>query len=553
MAVLDRTALEESPLADLHVIARELGIDGFRRLRKAALVDAIVERQGGAASVADAPDAVAEEAPKRRTRTRRRKTDDDAPEAAEPVAEAPVAETEVEVAAAAIAEEEGTTDEDAGEERPARRSRSRRSRGGAGARDADTADETASTRSRGGRGPGRDDDVETEAEAEAAAASRSRRSRGSRDRDEDTETEPTRSRRSRGGRDNGGRDAGGRDAGGRDAGGRDAGGRDAGGRESGGRESGGRDRDRDEDDSRDSGPEKIADGTVELLGNGSGFLRVSPPDPSDDDVYISAAQVRRCELVSGDKVAGPVRSPRRSERYPSLVRIDTINGRSADEVTEGTPFDDLAAAFPTQRFALGTDDATLKAIEWLTPLGRGSRVTITGAARAGKTEALKRLAVALSAQEELEVSVVLAGARPEEIGEWKSGELEPVAALSLAASADAQAGAIERAVDTGKRIAARGGNAVVLIDSLTSLPVTAARRTLAAARDIPEGGSLTIIATADEPVGGETTVIALDVTLTSTGRFPALDLVVSGTLRPELLVGAAGADAIAQARAAALG
>jgi transcription termination factor Rho len=533
MAVLDRTALEESPLADLHVIARELGIDGFRRLRKAALVDAIVERQGGAASLADAPDAVAEEAPKRRTRTRRRKTDDDAPEAAEPVAQAPVAETEVEVAAAAIAEEEGTTDEDAGDERPARRSRSRRSRGGAGARDADTADETASTRSRGGRGPGRDDDVETEAEAEAAAASRSRRSRGSRDRDEDTETEPTRSRRSRGGRDNGGRDAGGREAG--------------------GREGGGRDRDRDEDDSRDSGPEKIADGTVELLGNGSGFLRVSPPDPSDDDVYISAAQVRRCELVSGDKVAGPVRSPRRSERYPSLVRIDTINGRSADEVTEGTPFDDLAAAFPTQRFALGTDDATLKAIEWLTPLGRGSRVTITGAARAGKTEALKRLAVALSAQEELEVSVVLAGARPEEIGEWKSGELEPVAALSLAASADAQAGAIERAVDTGKRIAARGGNAVVLIDSLTSLPVTAARRTLAAARDIPEGGSLTIIATADEPVGGETTVIALDVTLTSTGRFPALDLVVSGTLRPELLVGAAGADAIAQARAAALG
>src|SRR5207244_2540568 len=75
--------------------------------------------------------------------------------------------------------------------------------------------------------------------------------------------------------------------------------------------------------------ERVAEGVVELLGNGSGFLRVSPPDPSDDDVYISAAQVRRCELVSGDRVGGPVRPPRRSERYPSLIRVDTINGKAA--------------------------------------------------------------------------------------------------------------------------------------------------------------------------------------------------------------------------------
>ena len=112
--------------------------------------------------------------------------------------------------------------------------------------------------------------------------------------------------------------------------------------------------------------------------------------------------------------------------------------------------------------------------------------------------------------------------------------------------------AVERAIDTAKRITARGGDVVVLIDGLDGLAPHAARRALSAARNIVDGGSLTIVATASAPVGGETTIIALDRTLTH-GRFPALDLVGSGTLRPELLVGDAGADAIAQARAQALG
>jgi len=300
--------------------------------------------------------------------------------------------------------------------------------------------------------------------------------------------------------------------------------------------------------------ERVAEGVVELLGNGSGFLRVAPPDPSDDDVYISAAQVRRCELVSGDRVTGPVRPPRRSERYPSLIRVDTINGKAADEVAEGIHFDDLPAAFPTQRFALNSDDPTLKAIEWLTPLGRGSRAVIAGGPRAGKSEALRRIAAALAAQDGVDVTVVLAGVRPEEIGDWKEhGPGEPAVALSFAASHDAQSQAVERAVETAKRIASRGGDAVLVLDTLDGLHPHAARKILAAARDIVDGGSLTIIATASKPVGGETTVIALDAALTSTGRFPALDLGASGTLRPELLVGEAGADAIAQARAQALG
>jgi transcription termination factor Rho len=470
MSVLTRSALEGSPLADLHTIASELGIDGFRRLRKADLVDKIIVQQGGEeALAADEPDVAveagaeveADEKPKRRsrsgrsTRTRRK------------------------------AEEDGATDADAG-------------------------DEVVAT----------EDEVVEEALAEDAAVEKVAAVEEA-EAEEPVDGRPR--RRSRGGR--GGRD---------------------------------RDRDRDRDEDRDADrdadrEDRIVEGIVELLANGSGFVRVNAPEPSDDDVYVSAAQVRRCELVTGDKVAGPVREPRRSERYPSLIRIDTINGRPADEVAEGTHFDDLPCTLPTERLALGSDDATLKAIEWLTPIGKGSRVTIVGEAHAGKSEALKRLAGALQGIEGLAVHVVLAAVRPEECAEWRTGEIEPVAALTLAASSDAQAQAVERAIDTAKRITARGGDVVVLIDGLDGVAPHVARRSLAAARNVVDGGSLTIVATASAPVGGETTIIALDRTLTRTGRFPALDLVNSGTLRPELLVGEAGADAIAQARAQALG
>ena len=142
--------------------------------------------------------------------------------------------------------------------------------------------------------------------------------------------------------------------------------------------------------------------------------------------------------------------------------------------------------------------------------------------------------------------MVLAGVRPEEVAEWR--EFELVAALSFAASTDAQAQAVEQAVEQGRRVAARGSHAVVLIDSLEQLPPQAARRALAAARNIVDGGSLTVIATALAPLGGETTVVAFDAALVALGRFPALDLAASGVVRPELLVGEAGAEAIAKTR-----
>src|SRR4051794_23826396 len=300
-SVLDRSALEQSPLADLHVIANELGVDGFRRLRKADLIDRILAGQPVGDEIAD--ESAAEEA----------------------TAEA--------IAVADAADEEGDG-----------APRSRRGR-------------------RGGRGRARARSEEGAADEEGTT-------------DEDADEPKAR-----------GRD--------------------------GARESG-----RDKD-----GKDKVVEGVIELLANGSGFVRLAPPEPTDDDVYVSAAQVKRCELVSGDRVTGPVRAPRRSERFPSLVRVDTINGRPADEVAEGTRFEDLPVAFPSQRLELGSDDATVKAIEWLTPIGKGSRVVLAGGARAGKTEALRRLAAALAGQDKLELTLVLAGVRPEEIGAWEDVDL----------------------------------------------------------------------------------------------------------------------------------
>jgi transcription termination factor Rho len=177
---------------------------------------------------------------------------------------------------------------------------------------------------------------------------------------------------------------------------------------------------------------------------------------------------------------------------------------------------------------------------------------IVGAARAGKTETLRRLLSAIADRDDHEVTLVLVGARPEEIAQWQEGPVQPAAALSFAASADAQGRAVEQAIDSAKRVCARGGNALVLIDSLDGLHPQAVRKALVAARNLRDGGSLTVIATAERPLGGETTVIALDATLASTGQQPILDLAASGTLKPELLVGEDGAQAITRARAVAV-
>ncbi|HEY5197453.1 MAG TPA: Rho termination factor N-terminal domain-containing protein [Solirubrobacteraceae bacterium] len=447
MSVLTRSALDDSPLADLHALASTLGIDGFRRLRKTELADAILARQGGGED--DAPASPPARAPRRRR----------ASSAAKPEAAADAPPTESAASGEADAEAEADAPKTPKPRAP-RRSRARK------VVEADAEPEVSAKA---------EVPVEAEADAEVGDAS-------------------------------------------------------------------GASPDAPATDSN------YVEGIVELLPNGSGFLRVSPPEPSDGDVYISAAQARRCELVTGDRVSGPLRRARRSERHPSLIRVATINGVAADESVSGTRLEELDADFPSTLIALGEDDPTLAAIGFYAPIGRGSRVVLAGPARSGKTEAIKRLAGVLAGIDDLEVEVLLVGVRPEELREWKESTIATVSGLTFAATADARAAAVEQAVERARRVAARGGDAALLIDTLDGLHPPVVRRALAAARNVRDGGSLTIIATAERPIGGETTVVVFDQARVACGTLPAVEPIASGTIRAELLVGLEGYQAIAKAR-----
>ncbi|HEV7847563.1 MAG TPA: Rho termination factor N-terminal domain-containing protein [Thermoleophilaceae bacterium] len=387
-SVLNRKELAGSPLADLHQIASELGVEGYRGMRKADLIGAIL-------SAAGAPDEPA----------------DDEPADAEPAAAAEPA-----VAAAATGdipdadEREGADAED----------------------DEDDTSEDTSEGTSEDTSEGTSEDEPDEVPAEEALERPARRGRRGR-RAPAGEEEPEVV----------------------------------------------------EDEVSD---EEITSGVLDVLANGSGFVRVDPAgQQSRGDVYVSPAQIRRCELRAGDELSGPARSARRNERHPSLVRVETVNGSPAEPVEERPEFADLTPVFPTHKLA-GT-----KALKDA-PFGRGSRVAVATAPGGDATPVLRELAVALAGDDELGVQVVLVGALPEEVTEWRRQDGLPVSGGSFDRSADAQAQAAELAVERAKRRVERGGHAVVVIDSLDALPAGARRRIFGAGRATEEGGTLTVIA-----------------------------------------------------------
>jgi transcription termination factor Rho len=400
MPVLDRKELEESPLSDLHAIASELGIEGYRRLRRDDLIDALAG-DGGA------------EKPKPRSRGSRAKKSDDKP-------------------AAAARKESAEQDDDDEQPRP-RRQRSRRSRSSGRASD----------------------------DAPAKAAEQD-----------------------------------------------------------------------DEADSDDDADTEVRQGALDILPNGSGFMRPDPFAHSREDVYVSPAQIRRCELRAGDQIEGPVRSPRRNERHPSLVRIDKVNGAEAEQPAARARFEDLTPVFATQ--ALTSPDGLDS-----TPFGRGSRVAVGGPPGSGITTLLRRIVLGLkAAHEDLDIVVVLAGVRPEEVTEWKRDSAVTVAGGGFDRPVDEQAQVAESAVERGKRTAESGGHAVVVIDSLDALPPAAARRVFGAARATEEAGTLTVIAStgsAGEPLRQATTRIVLEPGDTASGPQPPQLGPRSGTLRADRL------------------
>ena len=275
--------------------------------------------------------------------------------------------------------------------------------------------------------------------------------------------------------------------------------------------------------------EEVRSGVLDILPNGSGFMRPDPFAHSREDVYVAPAQIRRCELRPGDRLEGPVRPPRRNERHPSLVRVERVNGADAERPAERPRFDEMTPVFPSERLPApdGLDAA---------PFGKGSRVAVGGPPGAGITTLLRRIVTGLGAAGGLELVVVLAGVRPEEVTEWRRDSSATVVGGGFDRPVDEQAQAAEMAIERGKRAVEAGGHAAVVIDSLDALPPAVARRIFGAARNTEEGGSLTVIAStglAGEPLRLATTRIVLEAG--EAGPHPPRLAATSGTLRGERL------------------
>ena len=393
MAVLNRDELERSPLADLHAIASELGVEDFRRMRREELVAAIVE-QVGDGSGSDGEASAASEDAGRRRRTGR-----------------------------------GRGRRGGGAERPAEAS-------------APTAEETEAAEP---RVPEPEETAEPEPDPEAEDRA----------------------------------------------------------------------------------------GVLDVLPNGSGFLRGAALAPDRDDVHVSPAQIRRCELRSGDEVAGPVRPPRRSERHFSLVLVETVNGAPAEPPAERPDFDSLSPAYATERLAAPEELAAV-------PFGKGSRVAVIDPPGAEGGSLLRRVVAALAERHpELRLAVALAGVRPEDAVEWRRGEIAVVGG-GADGSIDDQSQAAELALARAKRVAEGGGDAMLVVDSLEAIAPDAARRVFAAARRLDGAGTLTVIATlavSDELARLATTRIVLEAAGGARGdEMPTLSA-MSDAVRADLLAG----------------
>jgi transcription termination factor Rho len=281
-------------------------------------------------------------------------------------------------------------------------------------------------------------------------------------------------------------------------------------------------------------------GVLELTRQRYGFLRLAGLSPSDDDVYISAAQVRRCELRPGDEVVGPARDPRRGERHRALVHVDSVNGE--EPLAEERPeFDALAPVAPERRLAPGGEDADVltRAVDLFAPLAYGQRVLIRAAPRSGRTSLLRSIARSAAASEGVRVVVLLIDERPEEATAWR--EALPVAEFAIATADLAPAEQVriaELGLERARRLAEIGEDAVLLCDSLSRLAVAAGnadevKRLFGSGRNLAGGGSLTVLGTvlADGTDEGEaeravltteSSLIVLDPELAAAGQWPAI-------------------------------
>ncbi len=320
---------------------------------------------------------------------------------------------------------------------------------------------------------------------------------------------------------------------------------------------------------------ELRGGILEIMSEGIGFLRSGHYQPGPYDVYVSQSQIRRYGLRSGDLVIGHVRPPRESEKHYGLLKVESINGLDPETARDRPVFESLTPIFPDVRFDLETDRHTLatRLINLVTPIGRGQRGLIVSPPKAGKTTILKQIANAISTKyPDVHLMVALIGERPEEVTDMDRSVEAEVVSSTFDEPVTSHVRVAEMVLERAKRLVEIGRHVVILMDSITrlarayNLVVTPSGRTLSggidpsalyppkrffgAARNIEEGGSLTIIATClidtgsrmddvvyEEFKGTGNMELHLSRRLQERRIFPAIDIERSSTRREELLLG----------------
>jgi transcription termination factor Rho len=337
----------------------------------------------------------------------------------------------------------------------------------------------------------------------------------------------------------------------------------------------GRDRDRDRPEEAPTAEPVEVEGILDLRDEGYGFLRTRGFLPSKDDVYVSAKQVRQMGLRKGDTITGLGRPAARSEKNPAMLRIDLVNGEAPDEARKRPKFEDLTPLFPDQKLRLELPDdptnMTNRIIDLISPIGKGQRGLIVSPPKAGKTMIIKSIAQAIERNNpEVQLIVLLVDERPEEVTDMRRSIQGEVVASTFDRPSDEHTQVAELTIERAKRLVEEGTDVVIILDGITRLaraynlaaPATGRimsggvdsgalyppKRFFGAARNIEEGGSLTILATAlidtgskmDEVIfeefkGTGNMELRLDRRLAERRIYPAIDVDASSTRHEELL------------------
>lgn len=315
-------------------------------------------------------------------------------------------------------------------------------------------------------------------------------------------------------------------------------------------------------------------GVLEILPDGFGFLRRGDYAPSNEDIYVSASQIRRFMLRTGDTVSGLVRPPKDTEKYHALLRVERVNDLDPEQSSGRKPFEDLTPIYPNRRLRLETDpkEIAMRLMDVISPIGKGQRGMIVSPPKAGKTTLLKNIANSLTTNHpELELIVLLIDERPEEVTDMQRSVHGEVISSTFDQPSENHVRVAELVLERAKRMVESGRDVVILLDSITRLAraynlveppsgrtlsggvdpsaLHKPKRFFGAARNIEEGGSLTVMATAlvetgsrmDEVIfeefkGTGNMEVHLDRKLADRRIFPAIDIMRSGTRKEELLL-----------------